>query len=63
VDLTEDRLPSPRLKPSTDDPSVLLVPAYTDFKLHDITEPSDESAKEPLDMNQPASSATFLGGN
>jgi CxxC motif-containing protein (DUF1111 family) len=39
------------------------VPAYTDFKLHDITDPADSRAGEPLDMNQPAGSAARTKGN
>jgi hypothetical protein len=62
-DLTSAALPQPRLAPSHDDPSVVHVPAYSDFKLHDITDPADEAAKEPLDMNQPVGSPTFLAGN
>lgn len=63
VDLTDAALPQPRLSPSEDDPTVIYVPAYTDLKLHDITDPADGSAKEPLDMNQPLGSASFLAGN
>ena len=63
VDLQSPDLPQPRLAPSYNDPSVVLVPAYTDFKLHDITDPADESAKEPLDMNYPNSSHKFVAGN
>jgi hypothetical protein len=63
IDLTSAALPSPRLLPSSDAPSVIHVPAYTDFKLHDITDPKDETAKEPLDMNQLPGSPKFLDGN
>lgn len=63
VDLTDAVLPAPRLRPGRDGLSVVRVPAYTDFKLHDITDPADETATEPLDMNQPASSPRFLEGN
>ncbi|MCS6862372.1 MAG: hypothetical protein NZT92_18875, partial [Abditibacteriales bacterium] len=39
VNLTSDRLPQPRLKPQG---GVVYVPAFTDFKLHDICgEPDD----------------------
>ena len=34
VDLTSDELPQPRLKPKD---GIVWVPAFTDFKLHDIT--------------------------
>lgn len=63
VDLTDPALPSPRLMPSGPNADVVHVPAYTDFKLHDITDPSDEIWKEPLDINQPSSSPGFLQGN
>jgi len=61
VDLTREDLPSPRLKPSQ---GVVMVPAYTDLKLHDITTglPGDPNI-EALDMNQPAGSPLFFAGN
>ena len=61
VDLSSDELPSPRLKPSS---GVVMVPAYTDLKLHDITTglPGDPNI-EPMDMNQPAGSPAFFAGN
>src|SRR5262245_41573168 len=61
VDLTSDELPSPRLRPSR---GVVMVPAYTDLKLHDITtgQPGDPNI-EVLDMNQPAGSPGFFAGN
>lgn len=63
VDLTSTALPLPRLLPSAESPNILLVPAYTDFKLHDITDSADASAAEPLDINQPPGSAKFRAGN
>jgi hypothetical protein len=61
VDLSSDDLPLPRLTPSR---GVVMVPAYTDLKLHDITTglPGDPNI-EPLDMNQPAGSPGFFAGN
>jgi hypothetical protein len=61
VDLSSDELPNPRLKPSR---GVVMVPAYTDLKLHDITTglPGDPNI-EALDMNQPAGSPGFFAGN
>jgi len=61
VDLSSDELPLPRLKPSH---GVVMVPAYTDLKLHDITtdQPGDPNI-EALDMNQPAGSQGFFAGN
>jgi hypothetical protein len=66
VDLTSRELPLPRLEASHGQPGavpVVLLPAYTDFKLHDITDPADATAAEPLDMNQPPGSAKFAAGN
>ena len=63
LDLTNAVLPQPRLGPLPDQPAAIDVPAFTDFKLHDITDPADELAKEPLDLNQPLGSLKFLAGN
>jgi hypothetical protein len=60
VDLSSDGLPSPRLKPSHGE---VMVPAYTDLKLHDITSGPDDPNVEPLDMNQPPGSPGFFAGN
>jgi hypothetical protein len=63
VDLADPRLPSPRLHPSATKPEVIDVPVFTDFKLHDITDPDDPTAAEPLDMNQTVWSQKFSQGN
>ena len=63
VDLTSDELPLPRLKPER---GVVMVAAYTDLKLHDISATSDPTKDpecEPLDQNQPAGSSGFFAGN
>lgn len=60
VDLTSDELPGPRLKPTGD---VVWVPAFTDFKLHDITTGPEDPNREPYDINQPAGSPAFFRGN
>jgi cytochrome c peroxidase len=61
VDLSSEELPSPRLKPSH---GVVMVPAYTDLKLHDITTGvAGDPNIEGLDMNQPAGSPGFFAGN
>jgi Di-haem oxidoreductase, putative peroxidase len=63
VDLTSDSLPLPRLRASRD---AVMVPAYTDLKLHDISATSDPATDpecEPLDQNQPAGSPGFFAGN
>jgi cytochrome c peroxidase len=62
VDLNSSALPAPRLT-AVGTPAIVQVPAYTDLKLHDITDAADPNAKEPLDMNQPAGSAKFFAGN
>ncbi|MEO8368073.1 MAG: di-heme oxidoredictase family protein [Candidatus Solibacter sp.] len=61
VDLTSPLLPQPRLTPARADSAVIDVPAYTDFKLHDICEPDDPG--EPLNQNFPAWSPMFVKGN
>jgi hypothetical protein len=60
VDLTSDALPGPRLKVVG---GVVWVPAFTDFKLHDITAGPQDPNHEPCDMNQPAGSPEFFRGN
>ena len=63
VDLTSGVLPQPRLQPNG---GVVMVPAYTDLKLHDISATSDPKTDpecEPLDQNQPAGSSAFFAGN
>ena len=60
VDLTSDDLPQPRLKPVD---GVVHVPAFTDFKLHDICGSSTDPSFEHLDMNQTAGSPGFFEGN
>ena len=63
VDLTSETLPLPRLRAHG---GVVMVPAYTDLKLHDISATSDPATDpecEPLDQNQPAGSPGFFAGN
>jgi len=61
VDLTGHDLPTPRLeRPRT---GVLEVPAYTDLKLHDITDGPDDPDREGLDQNAGPSSENFFAGN
>lgn len=60
VDLTSSALPGPRLKARN---GVVMVPAFTDLKLHDITTGPGDPNIDPLDMNQPTGSAGFFAGN
>ena len=63
VDLTSETLPLPRLRALH---GMVVVPAYTDLKLHDISATSDPKTDpecEPLDQNQPAGSPGFFAGN
>lgn len=64
VDLTSNQLPQPRLRP--DAQGIVMVSAYTDLKLHDISATSDPKSDpecEPLDQNQPSGSPGFFAGN
>jgi hypothetical protein len=63
VDLTSDMLPLPRLRARH---GLVMVAAYTDLKLHDISATSDPRTDpecEPLDQNQAAGSPAFFAGN
>jgi hypothetical protein len=61
VDLTDERLPQPRLHPDSN--GIIHVPAYTDMKLHDICSGPDDPNVEPLDMQHAPGSGSFFGGN
>jgi len=63
MNLSDACLPLPRLLPSPREAEWIDVPAFTDFKLHDITDPADASEAEPLDMNQTVWSTKFTQGN
>jgi hypothetical protein len=60
VDLTSNKLPGPRLTPQN---GVVWVPAFTDFKLHDITSGADDANAEALNINAPGGSPAFFAGN
>lgn len=61
VDLTDDNLPVPRLTPNQS--GIIQVPAFTDLKVHDITNGPGDPNCEPLNMNQAAGSMGFFAGN
>jgi hypothetical protein len=61
IDLTRQDLPQPRLVPGAG--GIVEVPAYTDMKVHDLCDGTDDPGREPLDMNQPAGSNAFFAGN
>jgi Di-haem oxidoreductase, putative peroxidase len=63
IELDRPGLPQPRLEPESAAAQWLMVPVFTDFKLHDITDAKDESEAEPLDMNQNVWSRKFFAGN
>ncbi|MGE0527388.1 MAG: thiol oxidoreductase, partial [Bdellovibrionales bacterium] len=56
VDLNSPHLPQPRLKAVN---GVVHVPAFTDFKLHDITNGPGDPNCDPINMNHPAGSDGF----
>ncbi|MCB0109816.1 MAG: hypothetical protein KDE53_28030, partial [Caldilineaceae bacterium] len=60
MDLTSAELPLPRLQPQD---GVVYVPAYTDFKLHDITSNPYDPNVEPLDMQNAGTDVPLSAGN
>lgn len=61
MDLNDTSLPPPRLTPDPLRQDMVWVPAYTDMRLHDISDPSENG--EPLDMNQTPWTKKFRQGN
>jgi hypothetical protein len=61
IDLSDERLPQPRLR--EDNAGVVHVPAYSDFKLHDICSGPGDPNGEPLDMQHANGSELFFAGN
>jgi cytochrome c peroxidase len=61
MDLTSPDLPVPRLTFDLKQQDTVWVPAYTDMRLHDISDPSE--SPEPLDMNQTPWTKKFQQGN
>jgi len=60
VDLSHSALPGARPKPYH---GVMWVRAFTDLKLHDITSGPGDPNAEAININHPAGSPEFLGGN
>lgn len=60
IDLNEKKLDRPRLK---EENGVVMVPAFTDLKLHDITSGPDDPNREPINQNAPGGSEAFFAGN
>jgi hypothetical protein len=62
VNLISADLPQPRL-PLQPLGGIVEVPAFTDFKLHDLCDGPNDPNVEVLNMQQPAGSDEFYGGN
>ncbi len=60
IDLSSEDLPHPRLKPEH---GIVMVPLYTDFKLHDICAGPNDPNVETLNANAKAGSQEFFAGN
>ena len=60
IDLTSNELPQPRLNPVN---GVVMVPLYTDFKLHDICSGPSDPNREGLNQNAATGSTAFFAGN
>lgn len=63
VDLNDRTLPLPRLGPGDPRDQVMMVPAYTDFKLHDVSGEAEDMPIEAIDMNWPVWAPKFAVGN
>lgn len=63
LNLTSPDLPLPRLSMLLPGRDTAIVPAYTDLKLHDITDPKEPAEAEAIDMNWFVWSPKFSGGN
>lgn len=61
IDLSFGHLPGVRLEPDAE--GVVHVPAYTDLKLHDLTDGPDDPNREVLDMQFPPGTPEFFAGN
>ncbi|MCB9832133.1 MAG: thiol oxidoreductase [Planctomycetes bacterium] len=60
INLNSNRLPQPRLEEKR---GKVIVPVFSDFKLHDITSGPNDPNRESLDMHAPAGSTAFFAGN
>lgn len=60
IDLSSEQLPQPRLAPRN---GVVMVPLYSDFKLHDITSGAGDPNREVLNQNAAPGSNEFFAGS
>ena len=60
LNLNSRKLDQPRLKKRQ---GVVMVPAFTDLKIHDITSGPDDPNREAINQNAPGGSAAFFAGN
>jgi mono/diheme cytochrome c family protein len=60
VDLTAETRLGRRLKPEN---GAVMVPLYTDFKLHDLCSGQDDPNRETLNQNEAVGSPKFFAGN
>lgn len=61
VDLGSKQLPKPRLKPNSE--GTIEVFAFSDFRLHDLSDAPSDPNREPLDMHAVPGSPEFFAGN
>jgi CxxC motif-containing protein (DUF1111 family) len=60
VNLNNSRLPLPRLEAEG---GIVWVPAFTDLRLHDISDGADDPNIEPIDMHAAPGTPEFFAGN
>jgi cytochrome c peroxidase len=60
LDLSSDQLPGPRLKPIG---GTVMVPLYTDFRVHDITNGPNDPNREVLNQHEKPGSDEFFAGS
>lgn len=63
ADLNDRALPLPRLAAARLRDESMMAPAYTGFKLHDVSDDAEGMPLEALDMNWPVWAPKFAVGN